>query len=301
MEEKLNRRIALPFAPTTLPLLALAWLGCGSTEPTSTTDDAGLRLDAQAISFASGDETAQVDGAAGKALFAGFTLHHSFGPCPIANGDCSGFTELTPARVLRLDCVGEGPDKVHTAEISDDDFSTAVALLTDPSLRSLLGGDGLPCAEVVDVGESMSLDYADASLAKDTATCTQAPLTAAREELQRLTDKYLPLCGDSVAIALFEQCRAADSEQPCKEAGGSWQLSGDVPWPLCVCPTGQEGCVCKGSGDCVNGPCVAKPSRAEGTNGCGDIVEGACTAVDPFKGCACFVGGDATEPPICFD
>lgn len=300
-EKTLNRRLASLFAPITLPLLALAWLGCGSTEPVSTADDAGPEWDTQVISLSLGDATTQVDGAVDKALFAGFTLRDSFGPCPIANGDCAGFVELTPERVLRLDRVGEGPDKVHTAMISAEDFSSAVAVLIDPSLRSLLSGGGLPCAEVVDVDESMSLDYEEATLKQDTATCTQAPLVAAREEMQSLADKYLPFCGDSVAIALFEQCRAADSEQPCKDAGGSWELSGDVPWPICICPTGQEGCVCKGSGDCIHGRCVGERAGGADTIGCGDIVQGTCTAVDPFKGCACMVGGDPSTPPICID
>jgi|SRR5579862_2237121 len=89
-------------------------------------------------------------------------------------------------------------------------------------------------------------------------------------------------CGDAAVMQAFASCVSASSEATCVSAGGSW---GPYPFsrrPGCFCKTGQAGCSCSASGDCL-GRCFV-PGQF---GGCDAFHEGTCSSEEPQAGCWC--------------
>lgn len=106
------------------------------------------------------------------------------------------------------------------------------------------------------------------------------------------------MCGDPTVMAQYPTCRAAQDQTTCEDAGGSWTAIGLSPDPLCVCPTGQAGCTCTRSTECL-APCRAPTSG--GVMECEGVTEGECAAHAPFAGCWCFFDENGTPSGICID
>lgn len=104
-------------------------------------------------------------------------------------------------------------------------------------------------------------------------------------------------CGDQEVMDRFPSCIAAETEAPCLAAGGVWTPIGIRLEPECVCPTGQEGCACNRSTDCL-GACSA---TLAGVPAECSTVQGVCAGEAPIVGCRCWFdeGGDAR--PLCVD
>jgi len=100
-------------------------------------------------------------------------------------------------------------------------------------------------------------------------------------------------------MASFAACKASKSATTCKQNGGSWTTVGPSPELTCVCPTGQQGCACTRSTDCL-GSCRATPSPGT-LYGCDGVTQGSCSSHHPSVGCWCWFGKDGTVIGICAD
>jgi hypothetical protein len=88
--------------------------------------------------------------------------------------------------------------------------------------------------------------------------------------------------------ARYEACRATADEQACKAAGGEWRSMGMLPTPTCVCPTGQDGCPCQSSEECLAGCYAPLRSSAQPQDRCKGVTEGLCGADSSAgRGCIC--------------
>ena len=105
-------------------------------------------------------------------------------------------------------------------------------------------------------------------------------------------------CGDPAIMAGFDECIAAEDEEPCVAAGGSWGTIGLHPDPACQCPTGQADCPCTRSTECL-GSCVAVPPSPP--FGCEGVTEGSCAPVAPMVGCWCWFDEDGEMMGLCAD
>jgi hypothetical protein len=107
------------------------------------------------------------------------------------------------------------------------------------------------------------------------------------------------LCGDPSLTQRFALCQAAETEVDCVTAGGRWDrypFSGILG---CFCSTGQGGCRCTRSSDCV-GTCFA-PLWNGSLNGCGTTHAGHCTTEEPHAGCWCVFEEDGRSFGLCID
>ena len=107
-----------------------------------------------------------------------------------------------------------------------------------------------------------------------------------------------PSCGDADLMAAYAACVVTNTQQACEAAGGAWTIIGLSQTPLCVCPTGQDGCVCTRSTDCVAG-CIAEPTG--GAFECDGVTEGHCTPHAPFAGCWCIFDENGEITGYCID
>lgn len=160
--------------------------GDGTTTQTPTTGDA--TTDAPTT----GDATTTDDTTTGVAVeFDRFRISRAAGPCP-PDADCDGFTELLASRLLRFEPFGEVGNPVIEVEIDEADFSAAVAVFADPKLIALLDQVEPLCDPPTDVFEQMLVELDGGAHEKDTTTCQQPALTAARDAAEALVMKYVP-------------------------------------------------------------------------------------------------------------
>jgi hypothetical protein len=110
-------------------------------------------------------------------------------------------------------------------------------------------------------------------------------------------DGALPSCGDPTVMQRFSACMAADTRATCAQAGGDWRRIGLSPDESCSCPTGQDGCSCTRSTDCLGACRAPMPVMWE----CSAIKEGSCSSRWPSVGCWCWFDGDGKVEGICAD
>ncbi|MBM4352429.1 MAG: hypothetical protein FJ109_01315 [Deltaproteobacteria bacterium] len=94
----------------------------------------------------------------------------------------------------------------------------------------------------------------------------------------------------------YKDCTWDLAQDKCLEQGGKWGTWGLSPIPSCMCPSGDGGCPCHSSNDCV-GPCYA-PLDGD----CSKYTVGHCSETKMMFGCFCMFGQEG-EPPmgICVD
>jgi hypothetical protein len=107
----------------------------------------------------------------------------------------------------------------------------------------------------------------------------------------------LPACGDTKVMQRFSACMAAKSKSACEQAGGSWTRVGLSPEPGCSCPTGQDGCTCKRSTECLGSCTTPMPKMWD----CSHAKQGTCASRSPLVGCRCWFGTDGKVQGICVD
>jgi hypothetical protein len=106
-------------------------------------------------------------------------------------------------------------------------------------------------------------------------------------------------CGDAEVLARYDVCTAAEAQEACEAAGGTWGPIGIFSAdPLCVCPTSQRECPCTRGGQCLS-QCIAPPN--DGVMDCEGVTEGHCAPVSLFAGCHCFLHDDGTVSGRCLD
>jgi hypothetical protein len=108
-------------------------------------------------------------------------------------------------------------------------------------------------------------------------------------------EQAVPACGDPKLMASFKSCQEATSQSACEGAGGKWTPIGLYPGPLCLCPTGQEGCNCTRSSDCL-GSCTAVMLKMWEC----PMTTGTCTSTSPVVGCRCWFH-DGKPEGMCAD
>jgi hypothetical protein len=98
-------------------------------------------------------------------------------------------------------------------------------------------------------------------------------------------------CVDAAVKARYSSCMATKDVQSCTDAGGTWRSVGSPG--VCMCPTGQEGCPCTGSSDCLSfcGVAAETPSKS-----CTGVTGFACLAGGGMAGCWCRPGDTY---PVC--
>jgi hypothetical protein len=105
------------------------------------------------------------------------------------------------------------------------------------------------------------------------------------------------MCGDGQVMARFSACIQSSSEEACIAAGGAWHPIGLYPEPLCICPTGQDGCPCHTNADCLAG-CVGP---TDSTLDCSSLEVGVCSTAAPYVGCYCSLDDQGHFQAICAD
>jgi hypothetical protein len=110
----------------------------------------------------------------------------------------------------------------------------------------------------------------------------------------------LPECGDKAVMERFKACKEAASKfdgAACEAAGGNWGNQGLHQG--CNCPTGQGGCPCAASSDCL-GECLLTP----GSRSCPkSVAEGSwrCSAHHDVVGCNCRLVAEDMMMAMCAD
>jgi hypothetical protein len=198
-------------------------------------------------------------------------------------------TVLTTIAVTVATAVAQPPcpgDCDSDGLVSIDELVTGVALTLAPGSRSCAAMDGdhngtVTIAELV-AAVGAALEGCGPS---PTATPIPDPPTPSPTEA----------CGDQETIGRFAACIAARTEPDCVDAGGRW---GPYPYsrrPGCFCETGQGGCPCSASGDCL-GLCYA-----DRQNSCDDAERGRCTDEVPKAGCFCLYQSNGQLSVLCID
>jgi hypothetical protein len=104
-------------------------------------------------------------------------------------------------------------------------------------------------------------------------------------------------CGDPDVMARYGDCLGADSKMSCEFLGGTWTTVGLAPYEECQCPTGQGGCPCASSTDCLTS-CVGELDLS--TWEC-ENVKPTCSPVSITVGCWCYIDEEGTAQGICVD
>jgi hypothetical protein len=90
----------------------------------------------------------------------------------------------------------------------------------------------------------------------------------------------------------YGACTVSSDEQSCTDNGGVWTYWSGVDEWECECETGDEGCPCTTSNDCV-GYCIA-----DSYQDCSGITVGEC--IPPGGGCFCYFFEEGSDPePAC--
>jgi hypothetical protein len=92
-------------------------------------------------------------------------------------------------------------------------------------------------------------------------------------------------CGDATVKAKYASCMATKDAQSCAGLGGTWRSPGGSAGQ-CVCPTGQDGCLCTKSSDCL-AVCGAPASQPVTSTTCNGVTNFACTSTGGGAGCWC--------------
>jgi hypothetical protein len=119
--------------------------------------------------------------------FVRFRLATVVGPCPPGRSCGSSLAFDASGRLER----GEGAS-IRTAQASPADLAAAIRVVTAPGFLALLGTPA-PCQGVTDGFETMELDFGGSLKTDPTTACrTEAPISAVRTEMRRLTVAYFP-------------------------------------------------------------------------------------------------------------
>lgn len=180
-------------------------------------------------------------------------------------------TPTPPGAGCAGDCDGDG--RVTIAELVR---GVAVALGIAPAAR---------CGAYADCGASGCLQRLVEAVADSLHGCARTVTPTATP----------PACGDPATQRRFVTCRQAGDAEACAAAGGRW---GPFPYsqrPGCFCPTGQNGCPCAASTDCL-GRCFAFASQS-----CAELRTGLCSGEEPRAGCWCEFGPDGVAWALCDD
>ncbi|MBX3024511.1 hypothetical protein KF840_06335 [bacterium] len=190
-------------------------------------------------------------------------------------------------------------------------FATTMLILCDaridaapaPCVGDCDGDGAVAIAEVV-TGVSIALERRP--LADCAASDADADLNVSIAELMAAvgfaltgcppaaTPTATAACGDAAVADRYRDCVRSQSQAQCVGAGGEWG-----PYPFsgrlgCFCPTGQRGCACRASGDCL-GFCISPLSD------CGAVREGLCSDRSVVAGCFCTPFGDEGFIGLCVD
>lgn len=91
-------------------------------------------------------------------------------------------------------------------------------------------------------------------------------------------------CINEALQTQFPTCTASTNQVDCESNGGSWEKVGRSQTLACVCPTGEENCVCDESSDCISGLCMTPP---DSDNLACSSQTGHCAARNAVFGCFC--------------
>ena len=171
-------------------LVLASGTGCSGSSDDDDDGDGDADADADADTDADADADGDADGDADLA-FDRFRLSNSAGPC-MDGEDCSGYVELSDTGQLLVDKFGEVPESVHEAQVTDEELTAAIVVLTDPDLVALLDLGAPPCKPPTDIYESMELELDGVSHQNSTTFCGDAPLEAARDVMHDLQQIYVP-------------------------------------------------------------------------------------------------------------
>ena len=105
-------------------------------------------------------------------------------------------------------------------------------------------------------------------------------------------------CGDAAVRERYAQCRTSDTEDQCVAAGGQWGVYPYSRREGCFCRTGEGGCACTSSRECL-GFCYG--SGDPSADGCRLVREGTCSALEPQAGCRCELIGPGRAIGLCVD
>jgi hypothetical protein len=123
--------------------------------------------------------------------FQSFRLTVAFGPCP-PNGDCAGYLDLDSTGRLTRDWTDRPGVPIGTAMVTSAELSAAITVFTDAELVKLLDAKTPPCQPPTDIFESMEVIEGSRTHKNSTTTCSNKPVAAARDAINRLAEKYLP-------------------------------------------------------------------------------------------------------------
>jgi hypothetical protein len=165
----------------------------------------------------------------------------------------------------RAQCVGDcdGNGTVAVAEIVS---GVAIAL----------GRSSISTCAAMDADGDLRVSISELTSAVDFALfgCPPAPTPTATP----------PSCGDPLVAARFGDCVGSDNEADCVRAGGTWDRYPFGRREGCFCPTGQDGCPCSSSRDCLSFCMAEVPGDF---SACADVAMGTCSAITPVAGCFC--------------
>ena len=106
-------------------------------------------------------------------------------------------------------------------------------------------------------------------------------------------------CGDPAVKALFAACKATQDEASCTEQGGHWRMfEGGTPGGACVCPTGEGGCPCAASSDCL-GFCTAWLDPFDSSS-CNRVTSFTCTSTYVAERGGCWCRPETPTMAVCY-
>lgn len=113
-------------------------------------------------------------------------------------------------------------------------------------------------------------------------------------------------CTDSATASRYHACVATTDELACTSAGGSWvaavwldHADAGVQY-VCSCPTGQSGCPCASSADCLSG-CADSAKQVLPSDSCADAELRCLPNNLPLGECACRYWYAGKIEPVCLD
>ena len=106
-------------------------------------------------------------------------------------------------------------------------------------------------------------------------------------------------CGDPAMKALFAACAATQDAASCSDRGGHWRVFGaGNPGGACVCPTGEGGCPCYASSDCL-GSCTAWLDPFDSSS-CDRVTSFTCTSTHVAEASGCWCRPEKPIMAVCF-
>jgi hypothetical protein len=130
----------------------------------------------------------------------GISITTAYGPCP-ADADCEGFTQLLWDGTLRVDRIGELPERAHESAVTGVELAELQTLAASPALQLYLAnGSVLDCNPPTDASVELYLVANGEVRSVSILGCSQEEITAISDALRRLKDKYAPYQGVSSAM-----------------------------------------------------------------------------------------------------